>query len=55
MLTWLCLAFIVFAAGEVVELTSANFDDKTADGSLWFVKFYAPWCGMLRSLPIVDV
>ena len=34
-------------ADSVVTLTSDNFKDALNDpvNPLWFLKFYAPWCG----------
>ena len=35
---------------ELMTLTSADFTDKIADG-VWFIKFYAPWCGHVYTHP----
>lgn len=39
------------ADSKVVKLTSANFREKVLQGKgLWFVEFYAPWCGHCQRL-----
>jgi protein disulfide-isomerase A6 len=36
----------------VVKLTEANFKDLVLNdkNTMWFVEFYAPWCGHCKSL-----
>jgi len=39
------------ASDDVVQLTPSNFHKLVVDSSdLWFVEFYAPWCGHCKSL-----
>ena len=51
------VGFIVSTSGfysstdDVVELDASNFDRLVTQSSdLWFVEFYAPWCGRKYSI-----
>ena len=38
-------------SSPVVKLTQANFEKEVkSSGDLWFVEFFAPWCGHCKSL-----
>merc|ERR1740124_1605821 len=46
---------VVSSHSTVQVLTPDNFDDSINDGGLWFVKFYAPWCGHCKRMaPVLD-
>ncbi len=37
------------------DLTEESFDAAVTDNGLWFVKFYAPWCGHCQEMaPVMD-
>ncbi|KAG6549249.1 hypothetical protein Mapa_009235 [Marchantia paleacea] len=39
------------ASAEVVSLTDATFADKVKEkDTVWFIKFFAPWCGHCKRL-----
>eukprot|EP00892_Ulva_mutabilis_P006864 jgi/Ulvmu1/454/UM001_0461.1 len=35
---------------DVADLKGSEFTEKVGDGGVWFVKFYAPWCGHCKRL-----
>jgi len=36
---------------NVIKLTTSNFQKEVINGSdMWFVEFYAPWCGHCQRL-----
>jgi len=39
-----------FGSENVVSLTDKDFAERTSDGKLWFIKFFAPWCGKTYTL-----
>ena len=39
------------AASKVITLTASNFKKQVLDSDeMWFVEFYAPWCGHCQQL-----
>ncbi|KAL4452718.1 hypothetical protein ABPG75_008380 [Micractinium tetrahymenae] len=38
------------AGHGVHHLTDTDFEEKTADGKVWLIKFFAPWCGHCKRL-----
>mmetsp|Transcript_8623 Transcript_8623/g.14822 ORF Transcript_8623/g.14822 Transcript_8623/m.14822 type:complete len:143 (-) Transcript_8623:157-585(-) len=51
----LALVAVAKASGDferphVAHLTASNYDEKVNDGKVWFVKYYAPWCGHCKRL-----
>ena len=36
-------------SSKVVNLCESHFPDKNSD-KVWFIKFYAPWCGHCNSM-----
>lgn len=47
------LVFATFMAAnaDVVVLTDATYADKLKEqDTLWFIKFYAPWCGHCKNM-----
>ena len=44
-------AFYESASSKVINLSSADFDRLVLKSDeIWFVEFYAPWCGHCKSL-----
>lgn len=45
----------VFESDHVLKL-GQDFKERTGDGKVYFVKFFAPWCGMvLHTQPAVGI
>jgi len=39
-----------FASKSVVDLTDDTYNSAISDGKVYFVKYYAPWCGHCKRL-----
>ncbi|GAA54880.1 protein disulfide-isomerase A6 [Clonorchis sinensis] len=51
LLPFLCPVLGLYSSNDdVIELTPSNFNRVTSDDSVWFVEFYAPWCGHCKNL-----
>ncbi|KAG7673910.1 hypothetical protein Ndes2526B_g02617 [Nannochloris sp. 'desiccata'] len=52
----LCLGLALLAIGatasqeHVIHLTEADFEEKVGDGKVYFIKFFAPWCGHCKKM-----
>lgn len=47
----LVIAAVTAVTADVVVLTDATYADKLKErDTLWFVKFYAPWCGHCKNM-----
>ncbi|KAK9916761.1 hypothetical protein WJX75_006663 [Coccomyxa subellipsoidea] len=40
----------MFDHSNVVKLDSTTFKEKVADGRVYFIKFFAPWCGHCKKM-----
>lgn len=47
-----CAATVCMAddSDKVLKLGAGDFSDKVGDGSVYFIKFFAPWCGHCKRL-----
>jgi len=44
-------AFFESASSKVVNLSAKDFNDKVIKSDeIWYVEFYAPWCGHCKNL-----
>jgi len=44
-------AFYESSSSKVINLSAKDFNEKVIkSGELWYVEFYAPWCGHCKSL-----
>ncbi|CAK9223704.1 unnamed protein product [Sphagnum jensenii] len=51
LLALVAVACLVVVKADVVELTDSTFLDKVKEkDTLWFIKFFAPWCGHCKRL-----
>lgn len=47
----LVVLFAAIVSADVVTLTDDTFTDKVKEqDTVWFIKFYAPWCGHCKKL-----
>ncbi|EFJ23205.1 hypothetical protein SELMODRAFT_99470 [Selaginella moellendorffii] len=47
----LAAIFAAIAGAEVISLNDATFTDKVKEqDTVWFIKFFAPWCGHCKRL-----
>merc|ERR1712166_444345 len=48
-------AFSGFDLSKPLELSDSDFDSSIADGRIWTIMFYAPWCGHCKkAMPMWD-